>query len=150
MARIEDARLSGRFLNADDRAALTGCPVSIVSLRDDPDNRYQGKPQPRWIVGLAVVATGETCLLSLGSNPARDDIFRRLSSFLDAGETIDPVILYRQDGADPAAQPFWSFRSATAEETADPAAPEWPAEVDAPAEPVKLPGERLRKAGAAK
>ena len=118
----------GRYLNAEDRALLAGVPVMIASV----DYEAGAKFGPRYLVGLALIATGEAVLLPLGATSLRDGKtvvnegrkfqMEGLATALSEGDTIDPALLYKGSGAnDP-----WLFRSATAAELTDPKGVEFP------------------------
>lgn len=123
MATVESfAPPLGRYLNAEDRALLAGVPVKITSV----DFEAGAKFGPRYLVGLAIVATGEAVLLPLGAlterdgkkviNEGRKFQLEGLATALSEGDTIDPAILSKGPGdMDP-----WLFRSATAAELVTP------------------------------
>jgi hypothetical protein len=155
MAKIEDIapRRAGRWLDADDRALVIGCPMNITSIGEEKHAAFG----PRWVVEGALLATGETVLIGLGAmtkakdgtevdNAGRRHVLEAVAATLLAGDAVDPVVLFR-DGSGPAAP--WVFRSATEDEIAEPAAPDFPVEVEAPADgkPIAIAGERLAKAG---
>ena len=139
MARVEDIapKRAGRFLDAEDRAALSGVPLQLVTVDYEPNAMFG----PRWLLGAAVVATGEEVLIGLGAetgpegakveNVGRAAVLTKIAAAIEAGTDIDPVILFHEaKHGSP-----WLLRSATEDELDDPLAPEWPAEtvdVEAP------------------
>lgn len=151
MARIEDIapRRTGRWLDKDGRAAIDGCPIQLVDVSEEVNGTYG----PRWVIEAAVLATGEVVLIGLGGttkrgkeevdNAGRRHVLSAIATALEDHETVDPVVMFR-DGDGPDAP--WVFRSAEADELADPAAPSWPA-ATGPETPVVVPGERLARAG---
>jgi hypothetical protein len=156
MTKIEDIapRRSGKYVDAEERALLIGCPLNLVAVDEEPNAQYG----PRWLIEAAVVATGEIVLIPLGAttkaivdgksqevdNAGRRAVLSKVAAALAAGDGVDPVILFR-DGTGPSAP--WVFRSATDDEIAEPAAPDFPVEADAPETPTVIAGERLSKAG---
>lgn len=120
----------GRFVDADERDAMIegGTPLSILGVRDDPHNRYAGKPSPRYLFDLVVIATGERVTLGLRQNAGRDHLVAAIREALADDGTIDPVILVQRES-----------REGNAYATFD----------DAPVppmEPAEEPAERLRPA----
>src|ERR1035437_9848944 len=65
MARVEDIapKRAGRFLDAEDRAALSGVPLQLTTIDYEPGAMFG----PRWLIGAAVLATGEEVLIGLGA-----------------------------------------------------------------------------------
>jgi hypothetical protein len=143
---FEDFSLpAGRFLNADDRAQLDGCALSISSLVLQPKARFGA----RWLATAVVLATGEQLLIGLSNNDARQAIFGGIQAALDAGDAIAPVVLYRAEPVPPATNSYWTFRTATDDEVEAPKAPEFAddddGETDDPAA-VAAAGPRLKGA----
>jgi len=140
---------AGRYVNAADKAMLAELAVPL-QLRSAV---FQRRAQfgPRWLVDVAAIATGEMIAVDFADNPTRAAMFDSLAAALDAGESFDPVVLVRVQ-PDGGGNPFWTFEDATPEQIAANAAPEWAEDdgdrvaVAAGDSPVKLPGERLRKA----
>jgi hypothetical protein len=127
MARIEDYGVpDGRFLDADDRAALAGCAIELRGLSFQPHAKFG----PRWLAEAVVIATGEKVLIGLQDNEARTTKFGAIAAVLGEGGTLDPVVLYLADPIAPAVNQYWSFRSADALEVANPAAPVFSGEND--------------------
>ena len=139
MARVEDIapKRAGRFLDAGDRAALSGVPLQLTTIDYEPGAMFG----PRWLIGAAVVATGEEVLIGLGAqtgeegakveNVGRAAVLGKIKAAIEDGTEVDPVILYHE----PKHGSPWLLRSATEDELDDPLAPEWPAEtvdVEAP------------------
>jgi hypothetical protein len=152
MANVEDfAPPLGRYLNAEDRALLAGVPVKITSV----DYEAGAKFGPRYLVGLAIVATDEAVLLPLGAlteregkkvvNEGRKFQMEGLATALSEGDTIDPAILSKGPGdMDP-----WLFRSATAAELVTPRGVTFPEREHAEdAEEYEAPKLAKRAAGA--
>ena len=133
MARVEDIapKRAGRFLDAEDRAALSGVPLQLTTIDYEPGAMFG----PRWLIGAAVVATGEEVLIGLGAqtgpegakveNVGRAFVLGKIAAAMDEGTDVDPVILYHE----PKYGSPWLLRSATEDELDDPLAPKWPAEV---------------------
>ena len=138
---------AGRYVNAADKAMLAELAVPL-RLRSAVFQR-RATFGPRWLVDVEAIATGELIAVDFADNPTRAAMFDSLASALDAGETFDPVVLVRVS-PDGGGNPFWTFEDATPDQLAAGTAPEWADDPEpgdgAPAEPVKLPGERLRKA----
>src|ERR1035437_4343125 len=130
MARVEDIapKRAGRFLDAEDRAALSGVPLQLTTIDYEPGAMFG----PRWLIGAAVLATGEEVLIGLGAltgpqgakveNVGRAAVLTKIKAAMEAGTDVDPVILYRE----PKYGSPWLLRSATDDELEDPLAPEWP------------------------
>lgn len=98
MARFSDIAAPadlGRFIDAEERDAMIEdqTPLLILGVRDDPHNRFAGKPAPRYLFDLAVVATGEKVTLGLRQNAGRDHMVGAVRDAIEAGETIEPVCL---------------------------------------------------------
>ena len=154
MAKVEDIapKRAGRYLDAEDRAALAGVPLKLYTIDYEPKAMFG----PRWLIGAAVVATGEGVLIGLGAetgpegakveNAGRAAVLTKIASAIEAETDIDPVILFHEaKHGSP-----WLLRSATEAELEDPLAPDWPVDpnleddLPAPASKVgpKLAGAR--------
>lgn len=134
MSRIEDLAPSmGRFMDAEGKAELEGQALRIADVRVDNANKYG----PRWLVVAGVMSTGELITIGLAKNGGRDALFGKIAGLLAQGETVDPVCLYQHQPEK--GHPFWTFRSASADELHAAEAAEAAASGD-PA-PVKLTGD---------
>jgi hypothetical protein len=111
MARIESYEPSGApFIDGPDREPYIGRACVIQRVIDDPKARYG----PRWVVEAAFLDSGEVVALGMGKNPWRDQVMGGLALVLSDGESIDPVVLFRDtDHMGANKQAPWSFRSAT-------------------------------------
>jgi hypothetical protein len=74
--------------------ASTGRRFDILEIKFDPGQGYQN--QDRWLISIKF-PDGEPGLLSLGSNPGRDQQLRDAQAFLARGGKITNVRL-RQSG----------------------------------------------------
>ena len=74
--------------------ASTGRRFDILEIKFDPGQGYQN--QDRWLISIKF-PDGEPGLLSLGSNPGRDQQLRDAQAFLTRGGKITNVRL-RQSG----------------------------------------------------
>lgn len=151
---IDSVKPTGaRFVDGDERLDLIDRPLRIVQVTHEPQARYG----PRWVVTVAVLDTGEMVGIGLATNSTRDTFMAALREGLDAdgADAWAPVVLYKDTSR--GRNPYWTFRTATAEEIAQAeadlanyVAPEpdpLPEATPAPETPTTLPGESVAKAG---
>jgi hypothetical protein len=152
-ARWEDETPSGlavgRYLSGPEKEDLEGHALRLVSIFNDPDNLYEGKPSPRWLVNATIVESGELICLTFGSNPARNAIFAAGARALEGGKRF---LVAMENVHPPKGADYRIIRSATDEEV-DLALVAWSklskdaaGDVIWPTEAAALPGEKLRKA----
>lgn len=114
----------GQFIDEERKAALVMSPLAVLSVRFDRDHTYQGKLQPRWLLDVVELSSGDVLCPTFGSNSARDSILAALGKLIDenpdnepAGSVVEPIVMFMQQGK-PGSNPWWSFRTATDEELA--------------------------------
>ncbi len=106
MATIEGLAPSGApFVDGPDREPYMNRAMLIHGVTHEPNARFG----PRWVVEVALLDSGEAIALGLASNAFRDRLLGSVREAVSDGESIDPVILFR----DEAHNGSWSFRSAT-------------------------------------
>ena len=79
----------GRFLDKDERHGLADMPVRLLSIHDDPLNRFGA----RWVVSLAYLDTGEKICIGLKRNPTRDGMLEGARAALAKGEVFEPILI---------------------------------------------------------
>ena len=154
----------GRFLDKDERHGLADMPVRLLSIHDDPLNRFGA----RWVVSLAYLDTGEKICIGLKRNPTRDGMLEGARAALAKGEVFEPILIKLAETKN--GNETYAFSDApdemlvqvVAQSGADdlaalmaiePWTPDDDETDDTPAsepaaEPAALPGEKLRKADA--
>lgn len=110
-----------RYVDGDERPAYTNRAAKIVAIHPEPGHTFAGKAQPRHVVDLAMIDTGEIVGLALGDNATRVTMFQNMIPALAAegADAFGPVCLYLSEPVNDGGSPFWAFRSATDEEIAE-------------------------------
>ena len=115
--RFEDnAPAAGRFVDGDERDDYTDRPMKLQTARFEPKATYG----PRWVITAAMLDTGELVAIALADNATRTQRFSEVQADLaaDGADAYEPVCLFRQGRVD-GGNPFWTFRTATADEIAE-------------------------------
>lgn len=114
----------GQFIGEERKAALSGSPLAVISARFDADHRYDGRPQPRWLLDVVELASGELLCPTFGSNPARDGFLGAVAKLIDdnpdgeaPGSIVAPIVMELVEPRK--GLPFWGFRTATDDELAN-------------------------------
>lgn len=147
---IESQRpdISGRYIDGDERDAYVDRPMKLTGVNFEP----RGKFGPRWIVGAAMLDSGELVAISLADNPTRQTWFSAVREDLqnDGADAYDPIVLFRQAPAG-GGNSFWTFRTATTEEVETAEASEVLGDdAGEGAPPAELPGETIAPKGKGK
>lgn len=128
----------GTYIDGADRDAYVDRPMKLIGVQHERAAKFG----PRWVLEAAMLDSGEKVLISLASNVTRDTMFGQVRDDLEAdgADAYEPVCLYRQSRE--GGNPFWTLRSATADEIAaadeaEPIGADEPIGSDEPSEPVK-------------
>ena len=105
----------GTFLDADQKQAIAGLPLRLLSITDDPGNRYG----PRWIVSVADPDSGEKYALGFAHNVYRDRVMRSLADAIEAGEEFDAITVEKVT-PEKGGNAFWTIRDAGESDAAEP------------------------------
>lgn len=118
---IESTAPTGaRYVDGAERGEYVGRAARIVAVHADPSHTFKGKANPRWVIDLAMLDSGELIAIALGQNAYRDTMFRQVAEMIDGDpEAVDPVVLFKDESVETSTgTPPWAFRSATDEEIA--------------------------------
>lgn len=116
MAKFESVLPTGaRYVDGDERDEYVDRAAKITAVHHEPKAKFG----PRWVIDAAMLDSGEIVAFTFAANPTRDTMFSNLAAGLDAdgADAWEPVCLYmaeREGG-----HPYWTFRSATADEIAE-------------------------------
>lgn len=88
----EPAKVAGEWVTMKELAKM-GEAITVVDgfLTEDPSNRYQGDPLPRFIIAGKVASSGDEVKVSCPNGYSRDDKFRQLEEYLSENpkESVD-------------------------------------------------------------